>query len=180
MDSGHRLIFRKLFIALLPESFAHRNSPCTDSKLRGCAAQQQKKKENTQALATFAGLFISHDRYCNWAVGQQGINSQSLLRLLSMGYSLTGVFHSFFLSIACQEVLDVNRVSKRALLFSMVLTFNWVSSSIYLFLPPGLSGSSGTSSVSGAGKQSLDLYLLDTEDRIYDLLSCATAPVVTI
>jgi len=42
MDSGHRLIFRKLFIALFPEPFAHRNPVCIDKKLRGYAAQQQK------------------------------------------------------------------------------------------------------------------------------------------
>lgn len=72
MDSGHRLIFRKLFIALFTESFAYRNPPCTDSKLTGYAAQQQNQKENTQAPAPFSELFISHDHYCNWAVRQQG------------------------------------------------------------------------------------------------------------
>lgn len=83
MDSGHKLLFRKLFIALFPAPFAHRNTLCTDSKFKSCGTRKkiegkkkwtesEKKARKQLSLCSISGLFISPDYYGSWAVRQQG------------------------------------------------------------------------------------------------------------
>lgn len=59
MQTGHRLIFRKLFIALFPHPFTHCNPPCTDSKFKGVSCPATET-EYIQAPAPFAGVWVTH------------------------------------------------------------------------------------------------------------------------